>query len=206
MPEKPGGRRKKKKGGWGPESKARPEKGELTWRKFRSTVPSSFAVGNPACAPAPAVALTIVSGGPVLLTPCAFAPPPAPPAAPPPPNNPPKRPPLFWRALLLLLLLLLLAFFVAPPAPAPAPAASRLSSWPTPELALFCGRAAALPWPMNTWILVAASMGPPPWVRPSGVALPDWISLSRMMAVSACEPQPLEEQSRGVPSATGYHG
>jgi hypothetical protein len=62
----------------------------------------------------------------------------------------------------------------------------------------------AVPLPMKLEIMVAASMGPLPWVRPSGPTSPERISRSRMMAVSACEPQRLVEQSRGVPSATGH--
>jgi hypothetical protein len=55
---------------------------------------------------------------------------------------------------------------------------------------------------MKAATMVAASMGPLPWVRPSGPTSPERISRSRMMAVSACEPHRLLEQSRGVPSAT----
>ena len=48
--------------------------------------------------------------------------------------------------------------------------------------------------PMKVEIAEAASTLPPPWVRPRGVPF------LRMMEVSASEPQPGVEQSRGVPS------
>lgn len=84
-------------------------------------------------------------------------------------------------------------------------AALRSSSTPTPLAPLFWGRAAASPWPMKTLIMAAASTGPPPWVLPRGLP-PAVMSRSRMMDVSACEPQPLEEQSRGVPSTMDRPG
>lgn len=142
-----------------------------------SIVPSSLAVGKPESEPAPAVEATMLSAGSSALTPLALLAPP-----------PPRRPARSWRILLL-------GF-------APFCAAVRSSSWPTPELALLVPTLAAFDSPMKTAMLAAASIGPLPWVRPNGPHSPDSISLSRMMAVSACEPQPLDEQSRGVPSAT----
>jgi hypothetical protein len=55
---------------------------------------------------------------------------------------------------------------------------------------------------MKAAIITLGSTGPLPWVRPRGPTSPLAISRSRMMEVSAWEPQPLDEQSRGVPSAT----
>ena len=135
---------------------------------------------------------TLLSVATLLVVPPPPASPPRP--APPPPNSPfrncratLKAPPSSRFALFL------------PPLPAP-PSPPRSSSTPTEAFA-------ALTWgvppvPMNAATMVAGSMGPLPWVRPSGPTWPDRISRSRMMAVSACEPQRLLEQSRGVPSAT----
>lgn len=65
-----------------------------------------------------------------------------------------------------------------------------LSSTPTlPDAPLLAGGAAPLP--MKAASMTEASTGPLPWVRPRGVALPLAMSRSRMMAVSAWEPQPL---------------
>jgi hypothetical protein len=76
-------------------------------------------------------------------------------------------------------------------------AETRVSTLPEPR-PLLAGAAAV---PMKTETALAASTGPEPWVRPSGPP-----RLPRMMAVSACEPQRLEEQSRGVPSTTSESG
>jgi hypothetical protein len=56
--------------------------------------------------------------------------------------------------------------------------------------------------PMKVEIILEASTGPPPLVRPRAVALLVPISLDRMMEVSASAPQDGVAQSRGVPSAT----
>lgn len=62
--------------------------------------------------------------------------------------------------------------------------------------------AGALPGLIKLLITRAGSTGPAPSVRPSGGALALLISSSRMMAVSACAPQALTAQLRGVPSLT----
>ena len=56
---------------------------------------------------------------------------------------------------------------------------------------------------MKAEIMVAASTGPPPSVRPRAVALSVPSSFLRMMEVSASAPHAGVAQSRGVPSMTG---
>lgn len=149
-------------------------------------LPSSPHVGIPAVAPIPAVAATITSDASGLSVP--LFPPPLPL---PPPNSPPNS--------CLAALATPRPSFRSGPRLLSCPA--MLSSTPTDELApLFRGAGAP---PMKLLIMVAGSMGPLPCVRPSGPTSPLRISRSRMMAVSACDPHRLVEQSRGVPSATG---
>jgi hypothetical protein len=56
--------------------------------------------------------------------------------------------------------------------------------------------------PKKDEMALAGSTGPPSKVRPRAEALPVPSSSSRMMEASACAPQPLVVQSRGVPSIT----
>ena len=56
---------------------------------------------------------------------------------------------------------------------------------------------------MKIAIMVAASTGPPPSVRPRAEALSVPSSFLRMMEVSASAPQAGVAQPRGVPSMTG---
>jgi hypothetical protein len=77
----------------------------------------------------------------------------------------------------------------------------RLASW-TSRAALVSVLLASPPMKRET--ILAASTGPPPFVRPRAVALLVPISLDRMMEVSASDPQAGLAQSRGVPSATGW--
>lgn len=140
------------------------------------TTPSSPTVGNPSLTPAPTAAFTLSSGGPSTFAPFAVAlsPSPLPPLPPRPLPSPPKN-----RSKNCLLPFLPLN-----------PLTPTSSSTPTPAASpSFVGGAAAVP--INAPTMTAALTGPLPWVRPRGVARPERISRSRIMAVSAWEPQRL---------------